>query len=71
MYYLDHAPPHFHALRGGHEILVAVATLDIIGGSAPAAMRNRVVAWAKSRQSALLECWNRCQNGKKPARLEP
>ena len=71
MYYADHAPPHFHAIRGEHEILVDIVTLAIIGGRCPAAMRRQVLAWAKSRQDGLLECWNHCQRGEKPGRLEP
>ena len=71
MYYADHGPPHFHAVRGEHEILVAIATLTVIGGKCPAAMQRTALAWARNHQPALLECWNHCQRGEKPARLAP
>ncbi len=30
MYYLDHAPPHFHAHYGEHELVVSIRNLEII-----------------------------------------
>ena len=35
MFYADHTPPHFHASIGGDEVLIAIANLDVIRGSAP------------------------------------
>jgi hypothetical protein len=30
MFYDDHAPPHFHAIIGGEEALIAIRSLDVI-----------------------------------------
>jgi Domain of unknown function (DUF4160) len=35
MYYADHAPAHFHAIAGEHEIIVDLASLSVIDGAAP------------------------------------
>ena len=35
MFWTDHAPPHFHALYGEHEALIAIDTLEVIRGSLP------------------------------------
>lgn len=31
MYYLDHAPPHFHAVYGEYEVTIEIATAKING----------------------------------------
>ena len=31
MYYRDHAPPHFHALYGEHEVTISIATGEVNG----------------------------------------
>jgi hypothetical protein len=33
MYFMDHAPPHFHAVYGGSEAVIDIRTLEIIEGS--------------------------------------
>jgi hypothetical protein len=30
MYYNDHAPPHFHARYGDHEVLIQISPLTLI-----------------------------------------
>lgn len=32
MYFNDHAPPHFHAVYGEHEAVIAIETLLILEG---------------------------------------
>lgn len=32
MFYDDHTPPHFHAIIGDQEVLIAIRTLDVIRG---------------------------------------
>jgi hypothetical protein len=44
MFYDDHAPPHFHAIIGGEEALIAIRSLDVIRGSLPPANLRRVQA---------------------------
>ena len=35
MYFSDHAPPHFHAIYGEHEVEMAIDSLEVIQGSLP------------------------------------
>ena len=32
IFYNDHTPPHFHAVLGENEMLVAIRSLDVIRG---------------------------------------
>lgn len=61
MYAADHLPPHFHVrLHDGREVLVEIATLDVLRGSVarreladPATFRSaRVGEWGASVQWA-------------------
>ena len=69
MYFNDHAPPHFHAILGGDEVLVAIRSLDIIRGALPPAKLRRVLAWAAEHQGELALNWIRCQDDEQPERI--
>ena len=69
MFYDDHTPPHFHALLGGEEALIAISSLDVIRGSLPPAKLRRVLSWARERQAALALNWVRCQSAEPPNRI--
>jgi Domain of unknown function (DUF4160) len=69
IYYNDHDPPHFHAIGPGFRLLVEIASLGIIGGSAPPAIARRVLDWAAPRQAALALCWARAHNAQRPGRI--
>jgi hypothetical protein len=64
-----HEPPHFHAVRAEHEILVEIARLRVIGGACPAAMERRVIEWASRWQAELALCWLRVRSGQPPGRI--
>jgi Domain of unknown function (DUF4160) len=42
MYVRDHSPPHFHAIYGEHEALVAIETGEVIEGTLPKAAARLV-----------------------------
>ena len=42
----DHAPPHFHALYGGQEAVIAIGNLSVLRGRLPARAHGLVVEWA-------------------------
>jgi hypothetical protein len=69
MFYNDHTPPHFHAILGGNELLVAIDNLDVLRGSLPPARLRRVLAWAAEHRGELAANWRRCQNGQTPERI--
>ena len=56
MYYADHEPAHFHAVAADDEIVVRIADLKVIAGSAPAAVIRRVQTWAGRHQGELVLC---------------
>lgn len=35
MFWMDHAPPHFHALYGGEEALIDIRSLAVLEGALP------------------------------------
>jgi hypothetical protein len=69
MFYGDHTPPHFHAIIGGDEILIAIRSLDVIRGSLPPAKLRRVMIWARRHQAALALNWIKCQDDEAPERI--
>jgi hypothetical protein len=69
MFYKDHIPPHFHAILGDDEVLVAIRTLDVIQGSLPSAKLRGVLAWAKDHQDKPAVNWIRCQDDQRPERI--
>ena len=66
MYYEDHNPPHFHAIVGSREMVVGIQPVVILAGKLPAKMSKKVLAWATVHAAALMENWNRMQNGNEP-----
>ena len=69
MFYNDHTPPHFHAILGGDEVLVAIHSLDVIRGALPSAKLRRVLASANDHQGELAVNWIRCQDDQRPERI--
>ena len=59
MFYNDHAPPHFHAVHGEHELTVRIDPVVVLAGSAPKHVQSMVVQWAELHKSELLDNWNR------------
>ena len=57
MYYRDHAPPHFHAEYGAHEITVEIET-GIVNGRFPRRALSAVLDWYIIHQEELLDDWN-------------
>jgi hypothetical protein len=69
MFYNDHAPPHFHAVLGNHELLVAIGRLEVIRGSLPPAKIRRILAWATDHNDELMLNWIKCQHEQMPKRI--
>ena len=57
----EHQPPHFHAVYGGHEILVAIHDIEPIEGSLPNKQQKMLLGWAALHQDELLENWELAQ----------
>lgn len=67
----DHAPPHFHAEYGGHEVVIHIRTLNIWKGSLPPKQLGRVIEWAALRQQELLRDWHKAEKGQSLDWIEP
>lgn len=71
MYWRDHAPPHFHALYGEHEVLLDLRDLRTIRGSLPRRAMALVLEWAAEHREELMEDWDLCSQLMPPRRIEP
>jgi hypothetical protein len=59
MYWLDHSPPHVHALYQGFEALIAIETGEVIGGHLPPNALRIVREWVLLRRTELSDNWQR------------
>jgi hypothetical protein len=63
MYFSDHSPPHFHAIYGGFEAEIEIASAEVRDGHLPTRARGLVLDWARSYRGELLQNWDRAQAG--------
>jgi Domain of unknown function (DUF4160) len=71
MYFAEHAPPHFHALYGEHEVLVRIDTLDVLRGGLPRRALALVLEWAALHRGELQADWDRARNRQVLAPIDP
>lgn len=71
MYYLDHAPPHFHAMYQGAEAQFRIDPVGLLHGSLPPRALALTVEWATLHQAELLENWRRLYDDGVPVRIDP
>ncbi|MGK5087211.1 DUF4160 domain-containing protein [Bdellovibrionota bacterium FG-2] len=71
MFYDDHNPPHFHAVYGEFEILVAISPIRILEGNIPGRVKSMVLEWAALHQTELLQDWSLCEKKQKPSDIPP
>jgi len=65
MFYNDHAPPHFHAVHGEHELLVGIDPVVVIRGAASKRVESMVLEWGALHQ---LE---NCRRGRRTDPMTP
>jgi hypothetical protein len=71
MFWQDHAPPHFHALYAGDEVMIDIRSLQVIAGKLPRRALALVIEWAKEHQTELMEDWELCSRNQKPKKISP
>lgn len=71
MYFSDHAPPHFHAIYSGEEVVVAIETGGIIRGALPARALRVVREWANMHTDELMADWELAQVPAPPLPIAP
>lgn len=59
--YNDHAPPHFHARYGGHQVVLAIGG-GILAGWLPPRALSLVHQWAAAHREELLADWERARS---------
>ncbi len=58
VYFRDHAPPHFHAISGDCEAVVAIETVKVLEGGLPRRARSLVTEWALAHRFELRSAWD-------------
>jgi hypothetical protein len=71
MFYNDHAPPHFHAEYGEHEVLIEIETLNVYAGSLPPRALGLVREWAAAHRDELRKDWTLARSGRAPEPIAP
>jgi hypothetical protein len=70
IYFLDHAPPHFHAIYGEYEITVEIEG-GLITGRFPRRALKAVLEWHELHQDELMQVWNLAEQGQPLHKIEP
>ena len=71
MYSQDHAPPHFNAKYGGHDVAMTIEDLEIANGAISPRARRLVRQWASLHRAELREAWNRIRRHEIPDKIDP
>ncbi len=71
MYYLDHAPPHFHAIYGEHEATIVIGDLEVLSGCLPTRALRLVVEWAALHGDELAANWQKAREHVALDSIEP
>jgi hypothetical protein len=71
IYYMDHGPPHFHALYGAEEAVIGIADLSLIAGRLPPRAMGLVTEWATLHQEELQTVWEQAASRQPLSRIEP
>lgn len=64
MYYAprEHPPAHFHASKGDEEIVVAIASGEVLEGRMNQADLSRVLEWSRLHRMELESNWTICMS---------
>lgn len=71
MFFVDHAPPHFHAQYGEHKAVISITELSLSEGYLPRRALNLVLDWAELHQSELLRNWELAAANEMPHQIKP
>jgi hypothetical protein len=70
IFYIDHAPPHFHARYGEFKITVDIND-GVVDGKFPRRALNHVLEWYELHKNELLEDWELAKQGKELKKIDP
>lgn len=71
MFYNEHAPAHFHARYGEHEVVIAIETLSILKGHFPPRALGLVMEWASLNQIELKNDWKKVLKQEPLKKIKP
>ncbi len=71
MYFVDHNPPHFHAIYAEHEALVAIHDGAVVGGQLPRTAAKLVEQWRSLHTNELAANWELAQQPSALLPIEP
>lgn len=71
MYFLDHAPPHFHVETSDQKAKVDIQTLKVIDGELSARVLRDVQRWAELHQEDLMQNWAKSQRPETLNKIRP
>jgi hypothetical protein len=57
MFYLDHYPPHFHAVYGEYEGIIDIDSLEMVCGELPPRVLSFFLEWSNLHQADLSDNW--------------
>lgn len=71
MYYRDHGVPHFHAVYGGQEAVIAIRDLRVLEGRVPPRALALVRAWGRLHREELERDWELARANRPLRRIAP
>ena len=71
MYWVDHPPPHFHALYSGDEAIVAIADGSVLAGSLPVTAMRLVREWLALHRVELEANWEKASQPEALTPIDP
>lgn len=71
IFYREHQPPHFHAVYGDEEALIAIDTLAVLAGHLSPRTMGLVIEWATMHQEELRKVWQQAMNHQKLDKIKP
>ncbi len=71
MYYRDHGVPHFHAVYGGQEAVIAIRDLHVLEGRVPPRALALVRAWGRLHREELERDWELARANRPLRRIAP
>ena len=71
IFYREHQPPHFHAVYGEYEGLIAIDTLAVLSGHLPPRALGLAIEWATIHQEELKKVWRQAMGHQELSKIEP
>ena len=71
MYWADHAPAHFHAIRGDEEVVISIADGTVLAGAMGAAGLALVRRWSSAHRGELEANWERARSHEPMSPIAP